>query len=80
MCMLKADMNHEIMMNLEKRIVDGEKLSAIENKMLIELQNYYYGQKDYGQVEIETRSDLQDLIDDDNRERARDMNKTLGNG
>jgi len=35
--------NYDVMLSLEKRINDGEWLSHIENKMLIELQKYFYG-------------------------------------
>lgn len=39
-----------------------------------ELESEDYYEKDYGDEPVETKSDEQELIDDDNRERAADMN------
>lgn len=40
-----SDFNYQVLLDLEKKVLAGEKLSYHENKMLIILQKYYYGSK-----------------------------------
>lgn len=37
------DMNYQILLDLQRRVDNGEALSDIENKILLELSKYYYG-------------------------------------